>query len=210
MSTRNYLEPAELKALFKAPSLAADEFWTGYFKVQYQYGCRVSEVALLRKTDVAWADKKITIRRLSEKWQPVVYTLPDRLADVLHTVQEFVPEANPWLFGSNRKPRERKPSAGDKMANARRVDEGWTAVSRSTADLVFRRAATEAGLSRELAHTQVLRHTRAVNLLAAGTREADVKALLGHGDVSTTRSYLKAAHAVRAKYGSDLGLSGLI
>ena len=210
MIGRNYLEPHELKAFFEAPSLVADEFWTAYFKAQYQYGCRVSEVALLRKSDVAWDDKKIAIRRLSEKWQPVVYTLPDRLAELLHTVVEFVPDANPWLFGSDRKPRQRKPKDGDTMANARRVDDGWTAVSRSTADVIFRKAAAEAGIPRELAHTQTMRHTRAVLLLAAGTREADVKALLGHGEVATTRRYLKSARAVRAKHGSELGLGGII
>ncbi len=238
---RNHLEPGELAALFRV--LDADPFWYAYFRFQYFYGCRVSEVAILLKEDVSFEKQQVVVRRLKKKqfakeavvWscrkckatgklhrsQQVcsqcggaitktggekrkvgegfsehVYGLTPRLTQVLQRVADLVPADNPWFFGSAVKDARQ---GKERMAQIRQLDGGWRAVSRSSADLKFRRAATAAGLPRRLAHTHVLRHTRATLLLANGAKEENVQFLLGHSSIEITRRYLGEAEALRLR-----------
>lgn len=59
----------------------------------------------------------------------------------------------------------------------------------------FRRTFAElgrkAGLSRDLCHPHVLRHTRAVELLKRGVPVAAVQEILGHASLTTTAVYLR-------------------
>lgn len=239
--SRNHLEPGELAALFRV--LDADPFWYAYFRFQYFYGCRVSEVAILLKEDVSFEKQQVVVRRLKKKqfakeavvWscrkckatgklhrsQQVcsqcggaitktggekrkvgegfsehVYGLTPRLTQVLQRVADLVPADNPWFFGSAVKDARQ---GKERMAQIRQLDGGWRAVSRSSADLKFRRAATAAGLPRRLAHTHVLRHTRATLLLANGAKEENVQFLLGHSSIEITRRYLGEAEALRLR-----------
>jgi integrase/recombinase XerD len=97
------------------------------------------------------------------------------------------------------------------MAKIRRQDEGWRAVSRGTADRKFREAALAAGISFRLAHSHVLRHTRATLLLASGAKEENVQILLGHSSVATTRKYLGVAESLRLRAQTEarLGMGDL-
>lgn len=245
--TRNHLEPAELRRLFDAID-AKGPFWAGYFRLQYYFGCRVSEVALVLKEDVSFEKKQIVIRRLKKKqFQKVhakngaradgaevvagakfkkgdvgeaekkkisdgfsysVYGLPDALVGVLERVVPTVPAANRWFFGST--VRATKP-AKERMAALRTLDDGWRSVSRSSADTAFRDAAVAAGIPKRLAHSHVLRHTRATLLLASGAKEENVQFLLGHSSITTTRRYLGAAESMRllADVEGRLGLGDL-
>lgn len=238
---RNHLEPGELAALFRV--LDADPFWYAYFRFQYFYGCRVSEVAILLKEDVSFEKGQVVVRRLKKKqfakeavvWTcrkckatgklhrnqqvcsqcggPItktggaerkvgegfsehVYGLTPRLTQVLQRVAPLVPPDNPWFFGAVARPAR---AGKDRMSQIRLLDGGWRAVSRSSADLKFRRAATAAGLPRRLAHTHVLRHTRATLLLANGAKEENVQFLLGHSSIEITRRYLGEAEALRLR-----------
>ena len=239
--SRNHLEPGELAALFRV--LDADPFWYAYFRFQYFYGCRVSEVAILLKEDVSFEKQQVVVRRLKKKqfakeavvWscrkckatgklhrsQQVcsqcggaitktggekrkvgegfsehVYGLTPRLTQVLQRVADLVPADNPWFFGSAVKDARQ---GKERMAQIRQLDGGWRAVSRSSADQKFRDAAVRAGLPRRLAHTHVLRHTRATLLLANGAKEENVQFLLGHSHIDITRRYLGQAEALRLR-----------
>jgi len=211
---RKFLEPDEVKRLFAVIDQHA--FWRAYFRLQYYFGCRVSEVAIVLKEDVDLVNKRVIIRRLKKKqtkaspsgFQQFPYDLPARLVPFLQDAQVFVPPENPWFFGS----KTRKASAGstewNRMSAIRRLDDGWQAVSRSSADVKFRAAAKTAGIPDNLAHTHVLRHTRATLMLAAGARVEDVQYLLGHAQHGTTQLYIGWAQALRkrAEGSAELGL----
>lgn len=238
---RKHLEPSEVRRLFlilKEPlvederkSYAFGSFWYGYFFIQYYFGCRVSEVALLLKEDISFKTKEILIRRLKKKqfkktetgkiklgdgYEEMVYGMPDSMVEVIKAVlkqneQNGVSAKNPWLFGSA-STRE-LGSSEDRMMLIRRAEvEGkvYRSMSRDTADVKFRQAATCARLPKHLRHSHTLRHTRATLMLAEGAAEEDVRFLLGHSNISTTRRYLGVAKNLRlrlqtsAELGTDL------
>jgi len=61
--------------------------------------------------------------------------------------------------------------------------------------MTFRRTfhdrAKEAGISKDLAHQHILRHTRAIDLLRGGVPVTVVQDLLGHSSLTTTAIYLR-------------------
>lgn len=230
-ANRKHLEPAEVQRLFTVLREPAVEdrgrvfsfgpFWYGYFAIQYYFGCRVSEVALLLKEDVSFKTEEILIRRLKKRqWkkgddgeakkvsdgftESVYWMTPKLVAAVRGALESHdalgVDPKNPWLFGSAS---ARQLGAGtDRLMLLRRTEvDGKTfrAVSRDTADTRFRQAATCARLPLHLRHTHTLRHTRATLALAEGTSEEDVKFLLGHSRIETTRRYLGLAKSLRQR-----------
>lgn len=230
-ANRKHLEPAEVRRLFavlKEPLLEDGDrrfsfgsFWFGYFALQYYFGCRVSEVALLLKEDVSFKTKEILIRRLKKRqWKKstdgeakkvsdgfteCVYGMTDELAAAVQGVldsheERGVPAKNPWLFGSAS---SRTLGAGtDRLMLIRRTEVGgqtYRAVSRDSADTHFRQAAICARLPAHLRHTHTLRHTRATLALAEGLPEEDVRFLLGHARIETTRRYLGVAKSLRLR-----------
>lgn len=229
-ANRKHLEPAEVRRLFavlKEPLVedgdrrfAFGPFWFGYFALQYYFGCRVSEVALLLKEDVSFKTKEILIRRLKKRqWKKsdgetkkigdgfteAVYGMTDALVEAVQGVVEAhetlgVSPKNPWLFGSASS--RALGESNDRLMLIRRTEvDGITfrAVSRDTADTRFRQAATCARLPAHLRHTHTLRHTRATLALAEGIPEEDVRFLLGHARIETTRRYLGVAKSLRLR-----------
>jgi integrase len=230
-ANRKHLEPAEVRRLFAVLREPAVEdggkvfsfgpFWHGYFAVQYYFGCRVSEVALLLKEDVSFPTKEILIRRLKKRqfqkdaageqkkigdgFVESVYGMTDALASAVQGVVDShaelgVDPKNPWLFASAI-PRP-LGSGTDRLMLIRRTEvdgQVFRAVSRDTADTRFRQAATCARLPAHLRHTHTLRHTRATLALAEGIPEEDVKFLLGHARIETTRRYLGVAKSLRLR-----------
>ncbi len=224
---REHLEPEELRRFFDVLKTPERSFWNAYFRLQYYFGCRISEPAVVFKEDVSLATKQIILRRLkkrqfgtklvegdaggkakrvkdesnkvSDGFAEKVYSLPPALVKLLSahmkaTEADKRTKNNPWLFPSRRKPR----AATNRLSLMRRVDQ-HTAVSRHTAEGAFVEVATLAGLPEGLRHSHVLRHTRATLMLAEGAREEDVKELLGHSSIATTRRYIGIAQALRLR-----------
>ncbi|MEM7828007.1 MAG: site-specific integrase [Candidatus Aenigmatarchaeota archaeon] len=62
------------------------------------------------------------------------------------------------------------------------------------------------GISKELSHPHVLRHTRAIELLSAGIPITAVKQLLGHSHINTTAVYLRYSNVEIAEMLRQKGL----
>lgn len=222
---REYLEPEELKRLWSV--LKPDPFWFGYFRLQYYFGCRISEIALILKEDVSFKDNGIIIRRLkklrfpiirykdetgrsrtridrdakpSEGFKQHVYSLNPALEKIVKDVIKVAPKDNPWLFGSTS---TRKNLSNIRLTDLRTVvgenNYLYRAISRHSAHNAFKEATANANIPERLRHSHVLRHTRATLMLAAGAPPADVKHLLDHSDMSVTEGYMHVAKQLRMR-----------
>jgi len=221
-ANRKHLEPEELRKVFAQPSMQST-YWSAYFRLQYYFGCRVSEPAILFREDVSLATSEVLLKRLKKRqfgtkeeerdgkmrrvkdeynklgdgFTEHVYALPPALLATLDTHLRSLKTKNPWLFPSSKKPR-RQGANLERMTLIRRSG-GFSAISRWAAEDVFKAAAGAAGVPENLRHSHTLRHTRATLLLAEGASEEDVKDLLGHSNIATTRRYLGVARALRLR-----------
>jgi integrase len=204
---REHLELEELQAFWAV--VDPDPFWSGYFRLQYYFGCRCSEVAIIKKDDVDFKAGELLIRRLKkpvvgealahgEGW--VLHRYPGvagALMDRLRHVLDVVPKQNPWLFGSQHRARGAPEKRMERMARIRISPEGWRAVSRSSAQEHFKGLAAQAGIPEGLQHTHVLRHTRATLLFAADRSDREIQNLLGHSSLAITRKYIGWANRMK-------------
>ena len=65
--TRDHLEPEELKRLFKTILNESPGFWHPFFFIMYQFGCRVSEVRIIKKEAISLPRREIVIYRLKKR-----------------------------------------------------------------------------------------------------------------------------------------------
>lgn len=229
-STRQHLEPPELERLFNI--LDQDSFWGPYFRLQYFFGCRVSEIAILFENEVSVPRRKIIIKRLKKgknatrpQWVeqrypagilPKTYTLPEVLVSEISRVMEWKQEkglsTNPFLFPSKRRG---LTDAGSRLSYLRLAEGSdgnfYRSVDGSTAHRHFKVACEEADIPdmRGLRRTHVLRHTRATLLYASDASAAQVQHLLGHSSEKITATYLHAAKSMRDRYDEELLHKGL-
>lgn len=203
-ANRKHLEPHELRAFFS--QVNDDPFWRPFFFLQYYFGCRVSEPALILREDISFKDDLVLIRRLKKRdtetgYSESVYGLTPELKRAIKQVVAWTRErgltGNPWLFPSPRKT-YRQPK--ERLGQIRRLDSGYSAISRMSAHKAFVRFATAAGIPPDLCHSHVLRHTRATLMLAQGKRPEAVQFLLGHNNIATTMKYLGVAMSMRLRY----------
>jgi integrase len=210
--TRMHLEPSELQRFFAY--MPVTSFWYPYFFIQYFYGCRLSEPALLLDEDISLDKQQIVIRRLKKVseaagYKEHVYPMDPRVLECVKTAQRWKVHReqgdNPFLFPSQRR---RAKTGAERLSQLRNID-GWQAVSRFTAHRVFKQISKALKLPDNLQHSHVLRHTRATLLLASGVAEEQVQYLLGHSNVQMTRRYLGVAESVRDTLNSEVLRKGL-
>jgi integrase len=206
-SQRNHMEPEELQRFFK--SMPKRSIWYPYFFIQYFYGCRLSEPALILDEDVDFKKGQIIIKRLKKKreeagYQESVYAADSRVLEAVQTALDWKvalkEEANPFLFPSKKKTEK---TGAERLSQLRHLD-GFCAVSRFTAHRMFQRVAQQAKLPERLHHSHVLRHTRATLLLASGMAPEQVQHLLGHSSLRMTQRYLGIAESMRHKMSTEL------
>ncbi len=213
---RQHLEPDELRAFFKF--LPPTSFWYPYFYIQYFYGCRLSEPALILDEDVSFKKKQIIIRRLKKAqeengFRENVYALDPRVLEVVKTATAWKEHKkvteNPFLFASNRR-RETEEVGAERLSQLRNIS-GWQSVSRFTAHRVFCNIAKAVKIPETFHPSAVLRHTRAIVLLSSGASVTETMHILGHSSMKMTMRYMDVAEIVKGKYdasaiGKDLAL----
>lgn len=213
-SKRKHLEPDELQRFFR--QIPQQSFWYPYFFIQYVFGCRLSEPALILDEDVSFDEKQIIIKRLKKNaekneggYAEHVYSADDRVMNAVATAQAWKRKMreveNPFLFPAKKKTKE--PGA-ERLSQLRHLD-GYSAISRFTAHRAFQDAAEKAGIPDTLQHSHVLRHTRATLLLASGVPAEQVQFLLGHHSLKMTQRYLGVAESMRTKISTSLLQQGL-
>lgn len=206
---RVYYEPAELLRFFNNVS---DPFWHAYFYLQYAYGCRTSETALILDEDVNFKKHVIRIRRLKNPGETgYIETLHKAGPNVLQEVKEALKvkrkrkiEENPFLFGSKRAAKD----GVRRLSQIRKLDS-WQAISRFTACRMYSKYIADQKLPEHLTQSETLRYTRAVVLLADGMPPEEVRDTLGHSSISMTLRYLSAADAIKGKLSKDFRAAGL-
>ena len=213
---RQYLEPDEVKRFFE--TVKGDDFWYPYFWVQFYFGCRVSEPALILKEDISFENQQLIIRRLKKKtdsgFSEHVYSLTSSLEEAFKRVLSWNKtnghSKNLFIFASSGFPPhlaefwDKDPS--ERMAVIRRIGKS-RAVSRMTAHRRFKEICKKADIGDRLAHSHILRHTRATLMLAADVPAEHVQFLLGHSSLNTTYKYLHVARALRLRYETSANLN---
>lgn len=219
---RRYLESAELIRFFK--QIDHTSFWYSYFYIQYIYGCRLSEPALIKDEDVSFKKKTITIKRLKKMREEggyieIPYLMDERVLACVLTAQKSkvhrgllamkrvgtdaarTSEENPYLFASSR--HRTSEEVGAERLSALRNSDGHQSVSRFTTNRIFRGFAKAAKIPEKLQHSIVIKNTRAVMMLALGSEPGTVCFALGHTSLKMTQSFADAARIVRAKMTDD-------
>lgn len=203
---RQHLDIPELRAFFSPNVLPETSLWYPYFFIQFFFGCRLSEPALILDEDVSYKKHKIIIRRLKKAQEEdgfleTSYDANERVLKCIETAKKWKvhkgTEENPFLFASNRRRASRDVGA-ERLSQLRNQD-GWQAVSRFTAHRMFQRIAALAKIPEPLRHSHVLRHTRAVMMLVAGEKPEAVQHILGHSSVKMTQRYFLVADVLRRR-----------
>lgn len=141
----------------------------------YGTGARVSEVVVLRLSDVDFTDDTIRLFGKGSKQRIVP------MGRVVHeTLADYLQLARPRLVS---------PASDTAVfLNAR-----GGRLSRQGIDLILRRRGVAAGVPTNYLHAHAFRHSCATHMLAHGADIRSVQELLGHASISTTQVYTAVA-----------------
>lgn len=146
----------------------------------YQTGLRVSEVVTLDISDVNGGRGTISARGRTGKVRSVPLPVAGRAA-----LQEYVDEGRPLL--------QRDPDARALFLNGR-----GGRLTRQGFWLIITTGARRSGVDAPVS-PHALRNSFARERLASGTALSDLKELLGHVSISTTRAYARSNGAARVQ-----------
>lgn len=132
----------------------------------YSTGCRISELSIVKKTDIDWDKKTVQLFGKGSKYRTSYINAKAEVA--LRNYIETRNDENEYLFVSDRRPYNRLHKAGlEKII--RNISE------RAMLDIKF------------TPHT--FRHTTATTAINNGMAVQDISKLLGHANISTTMIY---------------------
>lgn len=134
----------------------------------YSTGCRVTELAILKQTDVDLAGRTVTLLGKGNKYRTSF--LNARAELMLRKYLHSRKDDNPALIVTERKPT--RP------------------LTKEAYEKIIGEIGERANISRRLT-PHIFRHTFATNLIRRGARIEDVQKLLGHEKTSTTLIYTK-------------------
>ena len=141
-------------------------------EVLYSTGCRVSELSVLKKSDINWGDKSVHLFGKGRKHR-VSFLNAKAEISLRNYLNERTDESE-YLFVSERKPHGRI---------------GKDAIEKIVRNIVKR---MPVGLDKHITpHT--LRHTTATVALKSGMPITDISRLLGHESIETTMIYAKTS-----------------
>lgn len=166
---RQALTQIELEYIRKGCSTVKDR---AIVEMLYSTGCRVSELANLKKSDIDWDKKSIHLLGKGNKHRTSFINAKAEIAikDYLSTRQDN----NDSLFVSDRKPY--KPMKKDGIEKiVRKISKR-----------------SEGNINKKVT-PHILRHTTATIAIQNGMPVEDIKELLGHTKVDTTMIYAKTS-----------------
>lgn len=168
---RQALNQIELEYIRKACITLKEK---AIIEVLYSTGCRVSELARLKKSDIDWNDKSIHLFGKGNKHR---FSFINAKAEV--AIKDYLvtrTDENDSLFVSDRRPYN--PIKKDALEKIVRN------ISRRTVGKVDKRVTPH-----------VLRHTTATTAIRNGMPVEDISKLLGHSKIDTTMIYAKTSLA---------------
>lgn len=136
--------------------------------IMYATGCRVSEIARMKKTDISWATKTITVFGKGKKYRTVYFN--DQAEVYLKDYLNGRKDESPYVFVSSRGSHGVNPAA-----------------MREWVDAVYERVSNELGTK---VTPHIIRHTTATLALQSGMPVTSVQKVLGHEKLDTTMQYV--------------------
>lgn len=168
-----YLRPNEISCLVGSMEYSTPEALRSNAVVMLAYtsGLRPREIITITLDDISF--KKSELRVLLRKGgNPVIFTLPD---DVIKAISAYIIGARPEA-----------PKTRDRHLFLS-LEPPYSPVSRYAIHGIIQRAMQKAGVP---GTPYWLRHTYAQNLLESGADIFEIKEMLGHDDIKSTKRYL--------------------
>ena len=165
-----FLRPHEVKQLFDSLKLSSAKDLRNYAMVHLAYylGLRPAEISLITLDDISFRKSELAVRN-RKNTQPVTLPVPE------NTLKAIVA----YIVG------------GRPDTQERRLFLETTAPFRSVSVYVVKRCVVSAMRKAGIKGSAYwLRHTYAQNLLESGASIFEIKEMLGHDDIKTTRRYL--------------------
>ena len=166
---RQALSQIELEYIRRACVTLKDK---AIIEVLYSTGCRVSELAHLKKSDIDWNDKSVHLLGKGNKHRTSFLNAKAEVA--LREYLNSRTDGNDSLFVSDRKPHN--PIKKDALEKIVRN------ISRRAVEKVDKKVTPH-----------VLRHTTATTAIRNGMPVEDISKLLGHSKIDTTMIYAKTS-----------------
>lgn len=155
----------DLVVLTKACKTAREK---AVISLMYATGCRVSEVARMKKPDINWSAKTITVFGKGSKYRQVFFN--DQAEIYMRDYLDSRTDESPYVFVSERGKHGVNPAAIRK----------WV-------ETVYARVADEIGTK---VTPHIIRHTTATLALQSGMPITSVQRVLGHEQIGTTMEYV--------------------
>jgi type 1 fimbriae regulatory protein FimB len=188
---RLYLMPQELEHLFAAIKKCRKENKRKrdlcLFKLMYSFGLRLSEIELIRLSDINLEDHLIYVRRLKRRKMRPGQPQPDVVPRERWGCWYSLSVENQRLLRDWLKVRVTIPYA-DQLPQLF-ISAGGRALDNQAIYWNFKRYAAMAALP--WAHPHTLRHSCAIDLVKAGIGIQDVKKRLGHKQITSTEFYVE-------------------
>lgn len=144
---------------------ALEPFYRVFLLMTYRLGLRKSEATQLRKDQLNFAGKNVTIKGKGSKERAI--PLPEWIIKELKDLLKQSDPSVPWLFESRRK-------KGSPLVNPSKA---------------IARAKKAAGITKRV-YPHLLRHSIATHMLKGGADLDTVRQFLGHEDIETTAIYV--------------------
>lgn len=148
-------------------------------EILYSTGCRVSELAVLKKSDINWERKTVRLFGKGSKYRTSYLNAKAEFALIKYL--ESRDDQNEYLFVSDRKPHGQMHKAG--------LEKIVKQISNRVSDKTNKNITPH-----------IFRHTTATTAINNGMPIQDISKLLGHENISTTMIY---AHTVTENIQSE-------
>jgi integrase len=179
-------KPLWVERLFKAARKASKRDYA-ILLLAYRHGLRVSEIGLLKRSDIDRSSHRIRLSRLKNSLAGEHRLQPDE-AQAIRSYLRTRNDSLPHLFLS----RNRRP------------------IGRHALNLLMKRYGEEAKIPPRHRHFHVLKHSIAVHMISADGDVIHVQDWLGHRDIKNTMEYARLVSPKREQVMEKLLRSGEI